>query len=121
MQVFWRLNHEIVVGLVVFMIFPILGGGPFVVNRGPHYHVLQKYLELEAEKMSFANHVEYKAALKGKPKTMLFATRRMTERPEPYHDIFPEWPEDGLQIFYTRLPSSNASSRSRYGCWNWVT
>ena len=77
--------------------------GPFPITRGPHYHVLQKYLELEAAKITFKDNAAYKAALKGKPETMEFAMRRMTKKPEPYFDdIFPVWPDDGLLIIYTK-------------------
>ena len=65
-------------------------------NRAGIYHVLQKYLELEAEKLTFPDHDEYVEALKGKPQKLWIHARKMNEPPEPYHsDIFPAWPEEG--------------------------
>ena len=70
--------------------------GPYPVNNAGRYHVLQRYLELEAEKMNFPDHEAYIEALHEKPQKLWIHTRKMTQPPEPYHaDIFPEWPEEG--------------------------
>ena len=46
---------------------------------------------------------------------LLIHTRKMTVRPEPYDNtIMPQWPAGGLECVYLRLPSSNASIRSRF-------
>ena len=76
--------------------------------------MLQRYLELEEVKAEFTDHSAYKAALKERPQNLVFQTRHMKKRPEPYdEDIYPKWPKDGLQLFYCRLPSANASSKNR--------
>ena len=87
--------------------------GTYRKDAAGHIHILAQRREMQQIKNQFNNESEFIAHLKAHPLpgTLNLRIKHLTHQPRDWdHDLFGDFPQDGLLAVYCRIPSSNKSA-----------